>query len=416
MKKFKFTLCLTFILSISTFLKAQIYNQTGTVYLNGNESIQGKINYVENVIKVKAEKKPTMTIEVKNIDHVLLQNNVKFVFKEVNLDVLKFDFNKLCTDNQTKFEKITFPSQVLVEADSDLYKTTYLNNTFYLLKHKNITYPLLNSKCSGNSNRVNKSQEEYKKTLYDLFKEDGVELSEFLNLEFNDDALTALMVRLNKNSTSTIQKYTGELETKPFSIAPLVGVRFNNYSTNTINDTDIKSSFINPNFGVDVAYSFNKRNTFSAFFRATVESFNMEARGTKETGFIILTHIHEQAEMKGLILTPAVGGRLVFIDKGDFRTYIDVAFEYNQPLSGEYRFFKNETNNPNFEINDGDLLFERDINETLSFSSGLGFSYRNFVTEFRFHSKRDFGNENSSGRTRTPGFIGGFALNLMCRF
>lgn len=408
--------CTAFVLCLTTSLSAQIYDQKGTIFLKGNQEISGKINYVNNEVLIKPDRKATERIDVNNIDYILLSNNVKFIFLDVNLDVQKFDFNRLCSDNRTKIEKINFPCQVLIEANSQLYKTVYLNNTFYLLKHKGNIYPLLNSKCSGNINRVNKSQEEYKKTMYDLFKEDGVELSEFLNLNFNDESLTKMVAQLNQNNTATIQKYTKEIAAKPLTIAPFVGIRFNNYTTNTINDSDIKTSFSSPNLGVDVSYSFNKRNTFSAFFRATVESFNFEARGTKETGFIIMTHIHEQAEMKGLILTPAVGGRLVFVDKGSFRTYIDVAFEYNQPLSGEYRFFKNESNNANFEVNDGDLLFERDINETLSFSSGLGFSFKNFVTEFRFHSKRDFGNENSSGLSRTPGFIGGIALNLFYRF
>lgn len=407
-------LLLLFVLSLFNALSAQIYDQTGTVHLVDNTQKIGKINFVNNELKVKPEKRPVEKIDVKNIDYILLSNNVKFVFKEVNLDVQKFDFNRLCSDNRTSFEKITFASQVLVEAESTLYKAIYQNNNFYVLNHKGTLYPLLNSKCSGNANRTNKSQEEYKKTLYELYKEDGAELSEFLNLEYNDVALSDLIIRLNTNN-SNVQQYAFEIKSKPLSITPFIGVRFNNYSTNTINDSDIKTSFVNPNLGIDIAYSFNKRNTFSAFFRATVETFDFEARGTKETGFIILSHVHEQAEMKGLILTPAVGGRLVFVDKGNFRTYFDFAFEYNQPLSGEYRFFKNETNNSNFEISENDLFFERDLNSTLSFSTGLGFSYKNFITEFRFHSKRDFGNENDSGLSRTPGFVGGIAMNLMYR-
>ncbi len=393
-----------------TSLNAQIFNQNGTVYLKNQKQLDGKIYFLDNLIKVKPNTGNSELIELQNIAHIELENNIKFIIQDITIDSNRFNSSRSCSDENVKSERLFMLSQVLVESDISLYKANFQDKTFYYIVYKGKTQPLYNSKCV---NLKARNQEEYKRILYNLFKDKGFDSADFVQLKYTDEDLIQIITKINEENQ--IVTYNNKIIEKAIVINPFVGLKLNSYSTEEINKSDISSTNLNLNFGVDFSLALNKRNTFFMFLRTSFESLNIEAKGTKLTEFVVATHVHEKAEMNGFVVTPALGTRIIIIDKGNIRAYLDGAFEYNLPLNGTYRFYQNGSSSSEFSVSDIHLQFERDINATLSFSSALGVSFNKWTTEIRYQTNRDFGNDDSSGRGVTTGFIGGLSFNVLYR-
>jgi len=414
MKKF-----ILIILLLNLTLYSQINNEIGSINMKDSSILTGKINYENDKLTIKTDNKENIIINQSNIENITLSNGAIFKIIEVEIDVNKFSINRNCNDSEIQLRKYKLISKLLISGEVNLYKTEFKSNSIYIVENKENFSALINSKCSVSEDRIKKYNEEFKKTLYDLFKDKIFELNEFLILKFDDKSILNFIKKINQIEKSNFEDYTNIKSQKSFFIAPLLGYRIQSYRLDLINDIDFNDSFNNLNIGVDFSYYINSKRSFGLFLRSNFEKINVDNSKTKKNNELtVVRYNHEKVVLNANLFTISLGPRFNIFNKNAFKVSTDFGVDFNQPIGkNNYSFYKTLNLQPTYDFTESNLRFSKTIESSINYSLGLSTIYnKKYTFEIRYYTERDLGNMDSTGRTFTPFFNNSIAFNLMYIF
>lgn len=417
LKNMKYAYLILF-LTYST-IYAQIKNEKGVIELNNKTIVSGTISYENDLLTIKTENKELKSFQSKEVEYIKLNDGRVFNFIDIQIDINKFIKNRNCSDQSAQLKKITLLCNVLLSGKISLYKSVFQSDILYIVEHNNSYHPLINSKCSKGEDRLNKKNEEFKKTLNDLFQDKNYELNDFLSLQFNDKSLSNFIKEINQNDHSNFDDYTNIKDPQSFFIAPYIGYRFQSYRVDLINRIDFSDNFNNLNFGVDLSYYFNTKRTFAGYFRGNFEKIDIEESKSKVNNDLsIPRYNHEKVIMSANLLTLSFGPRMSIYEKQNFKIAVDLSADFNIPVgNSNYSYYRTLTLESSHTFSENELLFSKPIETTISYSGGISTTFmKKYTFEFRYYTERDLGAMDSTGRTLTPFLNKSVGFNLMYVF
>lgn len=387
---------------IGLFSTAQINFEKGYYINNQGDKIDCLIKNIDwknnpNQIKYKLnETDDAKTLTIENVLGFGIDNEVSFERHTVYINkssntIANLDYNK-----EPNFERKTLLLRVIVKGKSNLYQYTGQNliNYFFFNETTGGVESLVYKRYkTSTDNKIHKNNK-FKQQLWNNVKCPDASMSKVNNLSYTKSSLEKYFIEYNKCNGVNYTSYSKKGESGKLNISLRPGVNFSSLETkfNNLNPDVLGVNYgsqTNFRAGIEFEYvmPFNK-NKWSVFIEPTYQYFKANKKTINDQETII--------DYKSIELP--IGVRHYMFLNQESKLFVNAAFLFDFHISGEKILY--------------DYSNDRSISSGGNFALGLGYKYKKYSAEFRYHSARNLlnGTPNSKGDYNTSSIIFGYTL------
>lgn len=401
---------LLFLFSFSLF--AQVTYEKGYVIDNTGKKIDcyvRNLDWSNNPVDVQYrlnENSETITANVSSIKAFMIGENIKFVRATIDVDLSSAKTSKLSRTSEPNFQKeITFIRELVSgEANLYVYKSNKYQRFYYQLKDSKIE-PLVYKKYYVSNSSV-ATNEAFRRTLFDNFTCDGIDVNTVREIDYNQDDLVDFFSQYNMCATGENLIIQEAAARGSITLRVKAGISFNqldvSFDSGILRQDRQSAEFpkeTGPRFGLEVEYllPFNK-NKWGVFLEPTFLSYSSSADIRIEND---VTVFEDTATIDYKVIEIPFGIRHYMFLGNNSKIFIHAAIVLTADLSDKIEYADESVAESN----------DLDIKSSSNLMFGLGYEFNNkFSIEARTYSNRDILSSYVSynGEFSSYGFVLGY--------
>lgn len=293
---------------------------------------------------------------------------------------------------------------VLVKGKASLYSYTKDYKTFFFLSNVSIKQgaieQLINRKYLLPDGKVADSPA-YRKQLYNLVKCEGQQVSDFVTIVYDKDAIVDVVKKYNECSGSESEVYSLKTK-KDFAYSFFAGVHYANMGISYYNPAVDNQSTLTFSAGAEAAYIF-PNELWELYARGEFEPLNYELVDSKDQGYNVL---ESTFKMSGYAFNFSFGPRYKYILSNRSNIFLECGFGIYQPLSGELDWYTTI-----YPLNNGTpyrgAYDKYDLATSFALNFGAGYTFnKNYSIAVKYITNRDYMEEVDAGFNTKVGRLG----------
>lgn len=277
---------------------------------------------------------------------------------------------------------------VLVKGKASLYSYTKDYNTFFFLSNTSIKQgaveQLINRKYLLPEGKTVDSPT-YRRQLYNLVKCEGQQVSDFIAITYDKDAIVGVVKKYNECSGSKSEIFSLNSR-KEFAYSFFAGVHYANMGISYYTPAVADESSLTFSAGAEAAYIF-PNESWELYARGEFEPLNYELVDSKDQGYNVL---ESTFKMSGYAFNFSFGPRYKYILSNRSNIFLECGFGVYQPIGGELEWYTTL-----YPLNDG-IPYRGDngkYNLATSFALNFGVGYtfnKNYSVAVKYITNRDY--------------------------
>lgn len=292
---------------------------------------------------------------------------------EVNIDQSSNVPGKFSTSRDPEWKKETVYLKLMVESDVNLYQYENANQTRYFISSGNhetaeqLVFKEYVTRDTGSSVFANNL---YRRQLFIALKSPHLQQADFEKLKYNKDSLMKIFLKYSNQDGKTFSNLEEKQNKSKINFKVHLGIDQASIDIQSLNYTfnDFSSSASTLRFGVELETILPfGQNKWSLFIAPNYQYFETQ-------GPVDVRHsaIHLSGEVDYGFLQVPFGIRHYFF-LNNSKIFLNAGANVNLPLSATIRI-GGEKN---------------DIEKSTGLFAGLGFNYRTYSLELRYHGKQN---------------------------
>jgi hypothetical protein len=371
---------------ISSKMAAQNTFEKGFYIDNNGNKIEGSIknldwykNPSEFEFKTDDKASPKL-LEIKNVKEFEIDNRIKYVRAEVNIDTSSDNINSLSDGKEPVFVKETVFLKSIVDGKYALYEYVGTNVKRFYYQTDNDIHPLLFKKYAISETQVaqNNTFIEQLNNLINTSSCNTVKSSDVSKIRYSEKDLKDIFMNINTCGSSEYKVFEKKNNSNFFHLTVRPGINFSSLEINnsqaSLFNTDFGSK-TNFRIGVEAEFVLPFNNNKWAFIaEPTYQYFNSEKEMTIES-------VSYKKSVKYSSVELPVGIRYYTYLSENSKLFFNASFIFDAVLNSSEVLYGQVDAKPR----------KVEINSTGNVGLGAGYYYKNkYSIEFNLHSKRNF--------------------------
>lgn len=344
-------------------------------------------------------------IDITKVKEYGIGDNFKFKRFAVKYDKSDIYDDRLSVIKDPEWEEVTVFLNVLAEGNAVLYSYISPHGTkfFYTTKEGENPQQLVYKKYKEDGRVAINSN--FKQQLYFNVNCDNLTTQRFYDIEYTKISLTNYIKEYNSCKETKTTIYSNDYHQKSnVRITVFAGVYNASFGIKNANPNIENDNSLSYSLGVETSLAVVS-GQLEFFGRLEYENLSTEARGTKDQGYNILTHVYK---INTGIVSLHIGPRYNLFINDNNKLFIDAALVLNLPL-------EKTINRDSYILTETDYTYgghdaSYDLSTALSSNIGIGYVFSNkFGIDLRYKTNRNMFNGVSTGYTT---HMSGLGLNL----
>ncbi|UOX34954.1 hypothetical protein LXD69_05435 [Flavobacterium sediminilitoris] len=377
------------LLLISTYSFSQITFEKG-YFVNSNNEIKEcfikNYDWVNSPSKILYKDNKESEIEEIGIEEIKefgINDKSKFIKRSITIDPVKNKTNELYPSKEYTTRNEIVLLKVIVEGKANLYK--YENDTqlkyYYSISTDSIKPLIFYKYLKDNTLKTN---EPYKKELYDNLKCNKFKIKDFLILRYQNNDLKNIFVDYNLCNNSKYIEYNLYDSKGKLNFTPKIGYQQNSIKA-TFDEVQYKESTSSPIFGLEIEYllPFNK-NKFSLILDPTFTTIKYNKSINQYVGYNDMYKIDIKDTFTYSSISIPIGIRYnFFLLNPNNKIYVNGGYSFELPIKNNF------TSHYKSEALSLDSTYSYDLSSHGSLMIGTGVRIKNINAELKIFPKRE---------------------------
>lgn len=334
-----------------------------------------------------SENDKNITGDINSIKEFGIDNLVKFIRQEVDMDVSSIVQANFTTNPEPIFKKQRHFIKVLVEGDASLFEFADGQNKKYFYSYGDFEFrPLIYKKYIINGDKI-AANNRYKMELYENLKCNSITQDDAKKLNYRKGSLISFFEQYNQcvNSESVVfeKKNKGD-----FNLTIRPGVTFSSFwmGNSSFQADDVRRSVdfedkVGFRIGLEIEYILPiNRNKWSVFFEPTYFSYKSDIVIPQNP---LYENVDRTFSMNYSVIDLPIGIRYYMFLGDDFKLFIDGAAIPSITVGD------NKIDLKSVNATGSETKYDMTIGTIINAGFGVGLKYDRYSLQFRYHTPRN---------------------------
>lgn len=386
------------------FEKGYIINSDGSKF----EGLIKNLDWSQSPSQIEFKEDNTTISRLIGIDKIKgfeIDNKVKYIKAEVDVDISSDDTNSLDDDEKPRFIKKTAFLKAVVEGEFTLYKYNNDNVIRFFYNKENHFEPLIFKRYLISGTQITKNNK-FISQLKTLSNCDNISTSEILNLEYKESDLKDIFIKFNTCGNVEYKNYSKETYKNLFHLSIRPGINFSSLNVDNHKYIDVFGAGFErqTNFRVGLEFEFVlpfNNNKWSIIAEPTYQYFKAGKREVF-TKNILGEDVSNSTSIKYSSIEVPIGIRYYAFLNEKSKLFFNASFIFDAPLGDSEVSFQR------YQFADETIKIEGNPN----FGFGIGYKFDDkFSLEFNIHTKRNlFKSDVLTSEYKNYSIVLGYAL------